>query len=128
MEFSKTWNSSKKPKKQKLYRYNAPLHIKQGLVSVHLSKELRKEHGKRAMQLRKGDKIKILRGQYKGKTGLVEDVDLKREKITIEGIYVTKKDGTKTFYRIHPSNIMIIEMKLEDKMRQKIIERKKKGK
>ena len=75
--FSTSWKSSKQPRKQRKYVYNAPNHIKKKLVSTTLSKELRKNYGKRNVPIRKGDKIKVLRGQFKGKTGEVTKVDLK---------------------------------------------------
>ena len=123
-KFSSSWKSSIQPRKQRKYRYNAPLHIKQKFVNVHLSKELRKKHNKRNMGLRKGDKVKVMRGQFKKKEGKVEQVNLKKTLVYVEGIEITKKDGTKTRYPIHPSNLMVTELNMDDKMRQKSLERK----
>lgn len=119
MKFSTSWKSSKKPKKQRKYRYNAPLHIKQKFMGCHLSKELRKKHGKRSVPVRKGDKVKVLRGQFKGTIGKVDRVDLKKTRVYVTGIERTKKEGTKSFYPIHPSNIIIIDLNLDDKKRIK---------
>ena len=47
-KFSKSWKSSKQPRKQRKYSANAPLHLKRKLLSVNLSKELRKKYGKRS--------------------------------------------------------------------------------
>lgn len=124
-KFSATWKSSKQPRKQRKYRYNAPLHIRQKFVRAILSKELRKKHGKRNFGLKKGDKVKVMVGQFKKHEGKVEKVDLKRLKIYIEGVEVVKKDGTKTTYPFEPSNLMITELSLDDKMRRKIMERGK---
>ena len=122
-KFSSAWRKSKKAKKQRKYRYNAPLHIKQKLVRVHLSKELKKTHSKRNLGIRKGDKVKVVVGQFKGKTSKVERVDLKKCKVYLEGIEMAKKDGSKTKYAIHPSNLILTEINLDDKMRNKILER-----
>lgn len=119
MKFSTNWKKSNQPKKQRKYRYNAPLHLKQKFMRSHLSKELRKKHKKRSIGLKKGDKVKVLRGTYKGKTGKVEKVDLKEQCIYITGIEVIKKDGTKTNYPLHPSNLLITELNLDDKKRTK---------
>ena len=124
-KISKSWKRSKQPRKQRKYRYNAPLHIKQKFMKTHLSKELREKHKTRSLILRKGDKVKIERGQFKNKTGSVDRIDLKKEKIQISGIEVLKKDGTKAFYPINPSNLTITELNLEDKKRAGILERKK---
>ncbi|MAG50165.1 50S ribosomal protein L24 [archaeon] len=124
IKFSKFWKSSKQPRKQRKYRHNAPLHIKHKFLSVHLSKELQKKYGKRNIPIRKEDKVKILRGQFKTKTGKVVKVLLKKTKLQIEGIENIRKDGTKSYYPIHPSNVIIQELDLGDKRRKKSLERK----
>lgn len=123
-KWSSNWKASKRPRKQRNYAYQAPLHIKQKFVSAHLSKELRKKHGKRSIGLRKGDKVKVMVGQFKGKTGAVTIVDLKESKAAVEGIDNIRKDGTKTPYMFVPSNLMITEISLEDKQRKAMLERK----
>ncbi len=65
-----------------------------------------------------------MRGQFKKHTGNVERIDLKKTKVYLSGIEITKKDGSKTTYPINPSNLIITELNLDDKMRQKIIDRK----
>jgi len=70
----------------------------------------------------------IMRGQFRGKTGNVNSVNYKKIKVYIDGAEMMKKDGTKAFYPIHPSNIMIKELDLKDKERRKAIERNLLGK
>lgn len=124
--FSKSWKSSKQPRKQRKYRYNAPLHIKQKFMHSHLSKELAKKYNRRSLGLRKGDKVKVMRGQYKKHIGKVERIDIKKSQVFLEGIDITKKDGTKAKQPIDPSNLLITELNTDDKMRQKILKRKAK--
>ena len=123
-KFSASWKSSKQPRKQRKYRYNAPLHLRQKMAHAHLSKELIKKYKRRSMAIRKGDKVRIARGSYKNHVGKIERVDLKRLKAYVEGIEITKKDGTKTTHPIDPSNLIITELILDDKKRHKILERK----
>ena len=123
-KFSRSWKSSTQPRKQRKYRFNVPLHIKGKLMSSHLSKELKEKYKKRSIKERKNDKVKIARGQFKGKTGKIERVDLSKNKTYITGIEIIKKDGTKTLYPINPSNLIIIELNLDDKKRKKSLERK----
>ncbi len=117
-EFSRSWNKSKQPRKQRKYRYNAPLHILRRFMGVHLSPELRKKYGKRSISLKKGDTVKVLRGKFKGRTGKVERNDIKNTKVYIEGIEITKKDGSKTSPPIHPSNLLITALEIDDKKRK----------
>jgi len=123
-KYSSSWKKSKQPRKQRKYRRNAPLHIKQKFVAAHFSKELRKKYKKRSINLRKGDSVKVTRGQFKNKSGKVDEVSLKKTSIYISGIEIVKRDGTKARYPIHPSNLIITEVNMDDKVRNKIIGRK----
>lgn len=125
-EFSTSWKSSKQPRKQRKYRAKAPLHIRKKFVSVNLSKELIKKHEKRNIPIRKGDKVKVQRGKYKGKIGKITMVDLKISKVMMEGIQVKKQDGSKVGVRLQPSNLQIIELNLEDKKRSQKLSVKEK--
>lgn len=119
--------NSKQPRKQRKALYEAPLHKRQKFMSAHLSKELREKFGKRALTVRKGDEVKILRGEFKGRTGKIVKVDLKKLRVYIEGITRRKSTGEEVKVPIHPSNLMIIKADMSDKMRVKIIERSGKG-
>ena len=123
-KFSKTWKSSKKVSKQRKFQLNAPLHLRHKFVRVLLSKELRKKHNKRNLSINKGDKVKIMSGNFRKKEGKVERVDLKKMRIYVNSLEITKRDGTKVQKFVRPSNLMITELKLGDKKRQQIIERK----
>ncbi|MBI2656882.1 50S ribosomal protein L24 [Candidatus Woesearchaeota archaeon] len=123
-QFSKSWGSSKKPRKQRKFRLGAPLHVKQKFVHTHLSKELRKKYSKRSIGLRKGDKIKVMHGKFKKHEGKVEMIDLKKTRVFVSGVETAKKDGTKKLLALNPSNLMVVELNLDDKFRQKSMERK----
>lgn len=116
-DFIKTWKSSVQPRKQRKYRHNAPLHIASKFLSVNLSKELRQKHTKRAIRVKKGDKIKVMRGQYSGQTGVVDRVSVKYIKVYVAGIDQIRKDGTKRLIPLEPSNIQIVQLENTDKKR-----------
>ena len=67
-----------------------------------------------------------MRGDFKGVTGKVVKVDLKRVRIFVEGATRTNSRGETVYYPIHPSKVMIVDLDLSDKARLKIIERRKK--
>src|SRR3989338_3688807 len=116
--FSSSWKRSRQPRKQRKYRANAPLHIKGKFLAAHLSKELRKTYNRRSIRLRSGDKVKVMVGQFKKKEGKVERINTKNQEAYIAGIEIVKRDGSKTLYPIHPSNLMITELNIEDKKRK----------
>ncbi|MCD6589820.1 50S ribosomal protein L24 [Candidatus Woesearchaeota archaeon] len=122
-KYSRKWKQSKQPRKQRKYRYNAPLHVRQNFMHSHLSKELREKYNRRSFRVAKGDTVIVMRGTYKGYKGKVERVDLKKLKVYIAGLTLKKKDGSTVPISIDPSNIMIIELNLEDKKRRERLEK-----
>lgn len=123
-KFSVHWKSSKQRRKQRKFRFNAPLHIQRKFLSVKLSKDLKTKYNKRNLIIKKGDKIKILRGGFKKQMGKIVKVNTKKSTVYIENIQNIRKDGTKNFYPIHASNLMLLELNMEDKRRKKLLERK----
>jgi large subunit ribosomal protein L24 len=116
--FSTSWKSSKKPGKQVKYRETSPLHIKAKFMHTHLSKDLANKHGTRSLRARKGDRVSVVKGQFKGKSAKIERVDMKNSKVYLEGIDIQKGDGTKVKFPISVNNVMIIEL-IDDKRRFK---------
>ncbi len=114
---------SSQPRKQRKALFNAPLHQRQKLVSSNLVKKLREEFGRRSLAVRKGDKVRIMRGEFRGLIGGVKEVDLKALKVTVEKLVRKKVDGTEVLVPLHPSNLQIIEANMEDKERQNIVKR-----
>ena len=121
--WSPKWVGSSQPRKQRKYRYNAPLHARRKFLSAHLSKELRERYGKRSIPLRKGDDVVVMKGGFRGFTGSVDRVDMSTSKVYIEGVKRKKVDGSEITVPIDPSNVMITKLTLEDKMRQAVFER-----
>lgn len=115
---------TKKKTKQRKNMFKAKLHKKNSLLSARLSKELAKKHGSRNVPVRKGDKVKILRGKYKKISGKINRVDIKKLRVYVDGAERTRIDGSKSFYPLHPSNLVILELNLDDKKRLKNIKKK----
>lgn len=120
-EWSGKWNSSRQPRKQRKFVHNAPLHARHRLLSVHLTPDLRKRFGKRAVPVRKGDEIMVATGSLKGKKGKVERVSLKHTKVYVEEIKVKKGDGSEVMRALRPSNLIITSMNLDDKFRSRAL-------
>ncbi len=108
---------SSQPRKQRRFRYQAPLHIKHKFMGAMLSPELREKYGIKSIPVRVGDTVKVMRGDYKGIEGKVVEVNLKKTTISVEGVTVTKSDGTEVSRPIHPSNVMITKLETKDKHR-----------
>ena len=125
-KFSTSWISSIQVRKQRKYRYNAPLHLRHKFLSANLSKELRKKYGKRNVPLRKDDEVLVMRGKFSKKKGKILLVNLKTSKVKIIGLTRKKVDGTEINVPFDPSNLQIIDLNLDDKKRLKDIKREEK--
>jgi len=117
--------SSGLPRKQRLRLYTAPLHTRHKHLAAPLSLELRKKHSFRSLPVRKGDKVKIVQGDFIGLEGDIIEVDTKHYRINVSGASVAKADGTQIPRPISPSNVMIVKL-TPDKEREKIFERRSK--
>ena len=117
--------TTKNPGKQRKKLFNAPAHIRHKLMAAPLSAELLAQRGVKALPVRKGDTVRIMRGDHKGFEGKVSRVDLKRYRVYIEGLTREKVDGTTVFVALHPSKIMIKTLNLDDKLRKAVLDRKK---
>jgi len=114
-----------KPAKQRRMLFQAPDHLRYKHFAAPLSPEIRKSHVARSLPVRRGDTVRVMRGDRKGFEGKVTRVDRKNYKVYIEGLTREKVDGTTIFVPVHPSKVMITKLALDDKWRKKILERKK---
>jgi len=112
--WSSEWKSSKNPQKQRKYRQNAPQHIKDNLISVNLSQTLRDELGTRSINLNLGDRVKVMRGDRKGAEGIISNIDRDEQKVYINGINVTRQDGSTSQVPFRPSNLQAQALNLEE--------------
>ncbi|KZT55097.1 ribosomal protein L24, partial [Calocera cornea HHB12733] len=114
-------------RKSRAAHFGAPSSVRRTLMSTSLSKELRGKHHVRAIPIRKDDEVLIVRGQYKGREGKVTQVYRKKFVIHVERIARDKSNGSSAPVGIHPSNCVIINLKL-DKDRKAILERRDRSK
>jgi len=89
------------------------------MLSSNLSKDLREKYHKRSVPVVVGDKIKVARGSFKGKSGKITDVNTKKGKVFLDCVYVMKKSGAKAFTPVDASNLVITELNLKDSLREK---------
>lgn len=110
---------TKQPRKARKARYNMPLHQRRKQLTVTLAKTLRATHKTRNLPIRKGDKVKIIKGKHKKKEGKITGVDYTNYLVFIEGITIKKRNGKEIQLGISPANLVITELDLTDKKRMK---------
>ena len=110
-------------RKQRLALSKAKLHVQQNLMHSPLSKTLRTKYGRRSAQLRKGDTVRVMRGQFRRQEGKVERVDLKRGKVYVAGVELQKQDASMVPYPVHSSNLKIELVDTTDAKRKLVLAR-----
>ena len=116
--------SSKQPRKQRKGAYDAPLHKRLAFVHAHLSKDLHKQYGKRAMPVHKGDTVRVMSGKYKKRAGKVLSVNLRYGTIEVDGIMVKSAKGTEKRFPLKACTVEITNLELNDEKRLKTLKRK----
>ena len=109
--------ASTKPSKQRVALYNLTAHRIRKLLSAPLSVELKTNHGRNSYPVRKGDTVKIVRGDFAGIEGKITKIDTRRQRLFVEGVSREKVAGTSTNVSVHSSKVMITKLNLDDKWR-----------
>jgi large subunit ribosomal protein L24 len=112
---------STQPRKERKTLYNLPSHLNRARIASHLDEPLLLKYNTRSTTLRKGDTVRVLRGEYAGTTGKVIEVDTRTRKVTVDGVTVTKADASQKPRPLDPSNLVITKLDLDDpKRREKL--------
>ena len=109
--------ASTKPSKQRVALYNLTAHRIRKLLSAPLSVELKSSHGRNSYPVRRGDTVKIVRGDFAGIEGKITKIDTRRQRLFVEGVSREKVAGTSTNVSVHSSKVMITKLNLDDKWR-----------
>ncbi len=115
--------SSKSPRKQRRRIRYAALHERKSLFKCRLDEFLQEEYGLRSLVVKKGDLVKVMRGQFRDTEGKVTSVNYKKVRVFLESATITKADGKEAPFPIHPSNLMLVKLELDDE-RKSLIEGK----
>ena len=105
------------PSKQRRAIYQARGQRRRKLLAAPLSDDLRTTQGRRSYPVRKGDTVKIVRGDFAGVEGKVNDVDTSGRRLFVEGVSREMTSGTSTNVSVHCSKVIITKLNLDDKWR-----------
>lgn len=108
-----------KPRYQRYARFNASMHIRQHFLHVHVDKSLkaRMPIKRRAIQIAKGDTVKVMSGAKRGTTGKVVRVSLRSGRIFIDSLKKKDAKGKEFNIGISSGNVYITDLNLSDKRR-----------
>ena len=113
--------NTKKPSKQRKMLYQSPAHRIRKLLSAPLSTDLKASQERRSYPVRKGDTVKIVRGDFAGIEGKITRIDTERQRVFVEGVTREKVAGTSTNVSVHTSKVVITKLNLDDKWRTQSI-------
>lgn len=74
------------------------------------------------LKIKKGDTVKVIAGDDKGKSGVIQSVDLKKMRVLVEGVNIVKRHTKPSASKpeggilekeapIHVSNVMLVDAK-----------------
>ena len=115
--------SSSRRKSRKAH-FQASSTDRRRIMSAMLSRDLRKKHAVRSVPIRAKDEVKIMRGQQNGISGRVIRVRRGQFVIYVDKATREKTSGQQVHFPIHPSNVMITKLYLNQNRRD-LLERKK---
>ncbi len=110
---------SAKPRKQRLFRYTAPMHLRQHFLHVHVDKALRQrlQLKARTVQIKRGDSVKVMSGSHRGAEGKVLKVSLRTGRLELDTLKRKNARGKEMGIPISASIVYITELNLDDKRR-----------
>jgi large subunit ribosomal protein L24 len=117
--------TSTQPRIQRKRLYNATVQKRHRLLGAHVDPSLAsksKLNLPRALPVREGDVVRIMRGSFRGKEGKIVSVDSKHGTAVVEGITIEKVDEKKVPRPVHASNLMIVKMDDTDAWRRRKFE------
>ncbi len=115
--------SPKSPRKQRNLIHKSPLHAHKNMLKCRLDEFLREEYAMRSIAPKKGDLVRVMRGQFRDTEGKIASVNYSKVRLYIDSATTTKSDGKEIQIPIHPSNALLVKLELDDE-RKKILERK----
>jgi large subunit ribosomal protein L24 len=87
-----------------------------------LSETLREKYRRRSLRPRKGDSVRIVKGEFKDIEGKVTRVIPEEGALNVEGVNREKVKGGNSPVPIKAANVILTGVTLEDKKRKKKLE------
>lgn len=110
-------NKTKNPGKNRKRMLTGVYHVKRKSLVAPIDKPLVKQVNKKKTSLRKGDTVKVLVGEHKGKTSVVEKVNYDKAVVYLKDFKVTNSRGQEKLLPFKASNLVITTLVLNDKKR-----------
>jgi large subunit ribosomal protein L24 len=114
---------SSQPRKIRARVRFGSIKVRKKSLSSTVSKDLKEKYSLDHVALRKGDTVKIMRGDFKGVEGKVAKTFARTGQINIEGVTREKLKGGTVQVKINASKVIVTSLNLDDKVRRNALEK-----
>jgi large subunit ribosomal protein L24 len=115
--------SPKSPRKQRRMLNKSSIHSNRRRLRCMLDEFLQEEYNIRRIVPKRGDLARVMRGEFRDTEGKVARVDYRHTRIYLDSASTTKADGKEAQVPVHPSNLLIVKLELDDD-RKRLLEEK----
>jgi large subunit ribosomal protein L24 len=109
------------PRRQRKAVYEASTFERRILMTVPLSRELRRRFQRRSVPLRKGDTVRVMSGSYVGREERVAKIDRRGYSVTLDNVTLKTGEAKLKPLAIKTSHLVLTKLNLADAWRRRTL-------
>ncbi|MCI4364867.1 MAG: 50S ribosomal protein L24 [Thermoplasmata archaeon] len=110
------------PRRQRKAVYDAPTSQRRILMTVPLSRELRRRFHRRSIPVRKGDTVRVMSGSFSGREERVAKVDRRGYSVTLDNVTLKTGESKLKPLAIRTSHLVLTKLNLADAWRRQALQ------
>ncbi len=114
--------SPQAPRRQRKAAYEAHTARRRLLMTVPLSRELRRRFHQRSLPLRKGDTVRVMSGSFVGREERVAKIDRRRLSVTLDNVTLKTGESKLKPLPIRTSHLVLTKLNLADAWRRRTLQ------
>jgi ribosomal protein uL24 len=114
--------SPQSPRRQRKSVYTATTFERRVLMTVPLSRELRRRFRARSLPIRKGDTVRVMSGSFIGREERVAKVDRRGYSVTLDNVTLKSGESKLKPLAIRTSHLVLTKLNLADAWRREALQ------
>jgi ribosomal protein uL24 len=110
------------PRRQRKSVYDATTFERRVLMTVPLSRELRRRFHRRSIPLRKGDTVRVMSGSFIGREERVAKIDRRGYSVTLDNVTLKTGESKLKPLAIRTSHLVLTKLNLADAWRRRTLQ------
>jgi large subunit ribosomal protein L24 len=110
------------PRRQRKSVYDATTFERRILMTVPLSRELRRRFHKRSIPIRKGDTVRVMSGSFVGREERVAKIDRRGYSVTLDNVTLKSGEAKLKPLPIRTSHLVLTKLNLADAWRREALQ------